>query len=302
MKNEIEFDPAVFHGELTVNRGQVFVRAARPTELDDCALHGYVHGPRCELAHTLPAKFTLQDLGAGPTLLARTTITDPCYWTSDLPQLYEVHVELRRGTEVLAREQRMIGLRGIGARDQRLVREGKAWIPRGVSLASLSGSDVTALREHLLVGICSSPPLDLLVEASRLGVYLIVYIDATQQDVASTLHQLARWPAVMMAVIRGADSAAKSLTQIAPNVILAQHAPARHLSSLQPAAWASAIVAEVSAIDSLSDWNSLVKLSLPVLAQRQVDQQLSAEDARSECDRLQRDFASVGQFAGYWVS
>ncbi|WP_425616133.1 hypothetical protein NA78x_006072 [Anatilimnocola sp. NA78] len=291
--SELQFDPDVFHGELTVNRGQVFVRAARPAELADCTLHGYVHGPRCELAHTLPAKFTLQDLGTGPTLLARTTITDPCYWTSDLPQLYDVHVELRRGSEVLAREQRMIGLRGIGARDQRFVREGKAWIPRGVSLASLAGNDITQLREQLLVGVCSSPPLDLLVEASRRGVYLIVHIDATQQDAASALHQLARWPAVMMAVIHGADSAAKSLAQVAPNVILSQPMKAEDSAVVPPAAWASAMVAEVT--DSLM----VPTGTLPILVQRKLGSLVSADAARAACDQLQRDFVAVGQFAGY---
>ncbi|QDU30863.1 hypothetical protein ETAA8_60120 [Anatilimnocola aggregata] len=303
MNNEIELDPDVFHGELTTNRAQIFVRVPREAEFQDCMLYGKVIGPRCELAHTLPAKFALTDLGAGPTLLARTTITDPCYWTGDLPQLYDVQVELRRGTEVIAREQRMIGLRGIGGRSSptgnQLIREGKVWVPRGVELSSLDSSELLSLREQLLVGICQAPPLDLLVEATRRGVYLIVLVDAAQQEIVAALRQLARWPAVMMAVVRGADSHDRGLAQVAPNLLLAQPVPAADLGSFQPAAWASVMIAEVAG-DSVPV-AGITNCPLPVIIQRPTQQKLSAEAARAECDRLQRDLAASGQFAGYLV-
>jgi hypothetical protein len=305
MPVEIDFDPDVFHGELTANRAQVFVRAARIGELADCTLHGYVHGPHCEYAHTLPAKFALQDLGAGPTLLARATLTDPCLWTSDLPQIYDVHIELRRGSEVLARQQRMLGLRGLGSRSSegggQLIREGKPWVPRGVALDLLETVSVEPLREELLVGVCTSPPLDLLVEASRRGLYLIARVDAARQDVAAALRSLARWPAVMMAVIRGGEALDRSLSQVAPNLVLAQIINASEPSWSPPAFWAAACVLKLkSSQTNLPSGERFT--SLPCLMQRpSATASLTPSEARAECDRLQRDLTGWGQFSGYLV-
>lgn len=303
MQAEINFDPDVFHGELTTNRAQVFVRLPRTPEFADCSLHGYVHGPRCEFAHTLPAKYTLTDLGVGPTLLARTTITDPCLWTSDLPQIYDVHLELRRGSEVLAREQRMLGLRGIGARASgQLVREGKVWVPRGVAIELLqpareNESVVAQLREELLVGVCTSPPLDLLVEASRRGAYLIANLSAKRSDFESALRNLARWPAVMLAIVHDGEHCDRSLQQIAPNLLLAQPVPAAAIG-WQPAAWAAALVVDAAAAKQLP-----ASVPLPAIALGSTSESMSlAAAGRAACDRLQRDLATSRQFAGYLVA
>jgi hypothetical protein len=304
MPVEIEFDPDVFHGELTANRAQVFVRVARTADLADCTLHGFVHGPRCEYAHTLPARFALQDLGAGPTLLARATLTDPCLWTSDLPQIYDVHVELRRGTEVLTREQRMLGLRGIGTRSgetPQLVREGKTWIPRGVALEALDTIDVPALRDQLLAGVCTSPPLDLFVEASRRGLYLIARLDAARQDVPTTLRSLARWPAVMAAVIRRGEALDRSLQQVAPNLLLVQEISAFEVPLSSMAPWAAAMLINLPT-DQTTLPSGERNTSLPWFIQRPLlVEKVSSSEARAECDRLQRDLALSGQFSGYLV-
>lgn len=301
MTSEVAFDPDVFHGELTANRAQVFVRLPRIAGLEDCTLHGFVHGPRCEYAHTLPAKYPLNDLGAGPTLLARATVTDPCFWTSDLPQIYDVQLELRRGSETLAREQRMIGLRGIGARATGLVREGKTWTPRGVAV-ELMEQNAQHLHDELLVGICSSPPLDLLVEASRRGAYLAAKISAANQDVESTLRALARWPAVMMAIIRDGEHLDRSTEQAAPNLLLVQAIQASKLNTIQPAPWAAAVVVELDAEQPVVPQIVRLAAKLPVLVQRSPLAEVSvATDARMECDRLQRDLAPLDQFAGYLI-
>jgi hypothetical protein len=304
MTAEINLDPDVFHGELTINRAQVFVRLPRTPETADCTLHGFVHGPRCEFAHTLPSKYTLTDLGAGPTLLARTTITDPCLWTSDLPQIYDVHIELRRGSEVLAREQRMIGLRGIGARASgQLLREGKVWVPRGVALellqpANENESIVAQLHDELLVGICTAPPLDLLVEASRRGAYLIANLAAERVDLEATLRSLARWPAVMLAIIHGGESLDRGLQQVAPNLLLAQAVSATAVNTLQPAPWAAALV-----VESTGDGSFITAAKLPILAARSTSESLdSAAQSRAACDRLQRDLSAARQFAGYLIT
>ena len=303
MPAEVVFDPDVFHGELTANRAQVFVRAPRSPEFADCTLHGQVVGPRCEFAHTLPAKFLLTDLGAGPTLLARTTITDPCYWTSDVPQLYDVHIELRRGSEIVASEKRQLGLRGVGARTSgELVREGKVWVPRCVAIELLPEQNlVEQLRSELLVGVCSSPALDLLNEASRRGAYLVATLSADRSDFETALRNLARWPAVLMAIIQGGENLSRDLTKIAPNLLLAQHVSQFTSTNFRPALWAS-VLWRISAMPSEAGSVS----ALPMVVEQPVDGVIhSAAEGRAACDRLQRAWATGAekrQFAGYSIS
>jgi len=299
--SELEFNADVFHGELTANRGQVFVRVPRAPELADCILGGYVYGPRCEYAHTLPAKFVLRDMGPGPTLLARATITDPCLWTSDLPQIYDLHIELRRGAEMLASEKRQIGLRGLGVRQTRdgyyLAREGKIWIPRGVSIDLVNAPDLQSFREQLLVGVCNGiPSLDLLNEASQRGAYLIVKLHEPVESIERTLQQLARWPAVMMAVLDRPRDAGAELRNVSPNLLLAQSVAADELPGFTPAPWAQVFIVKVPADPALG---SIVPqgVSQPVI----VEGCSAAAGApnRDWCDALQRLLAFRGQFAGY---
>src|SRR5687767_12799952 len=92
----------VFYGDLSVNRAYVYARLPRPVEDAGLSLVGQVRGPRCRLAEMLPASVPLVDLGPGPTLLAQAMIPDPCFWSPDLPAIYDVTVNLLRGTEIIA--------------------------------------------------------------------------------------------------------------------------------------------------------------------------------------------------------
>ena len=44
---------------------------------DGCTLGGWIYGPSCEYARTLPAKISLRDLGDGDGLLAEAVVPDP---------------------------------------------------------------------------------------------------------------------------------------------------------------------------------------------------------------------------------
>lgn len=300
--SELEINPDVFHGELTANRAQVFVRVPRSPELADCTLTGFVHGPHCEYAHTLPAKFALQDLGAGPTLLARAIVTDPCLWTSDLPHTYDVQIELRRGSQTLASERRSIGLRGLGVRETpgsgRLFREGKVWIPRGVELRSLSDEVLAQFREQLLVGVYHGlPPLEGLQTASRRGLYLIIDLTGHIDDLTQILQQLARWPAVMMVILTGDMEDDRAWQQVAPNLLLGQRASSLELKTLVPADWAQVLVVETRGHDPGLQFAE--QLRLPVVLRTTSDAIVPTSNPRGACDALQATAAAYGQYAGY---
>src|SRR5829696_6519128 len=115
----------VFYGDLTVNRAFVYARLPLPAEVGAWSLAGQIRGPRCLAAETLPVTSPLLDLGPGPTLLARAMVTDPCFWSPDLPAIYDVTVNLLRGTEIVASARREIGLRSLGVRGKHLALESK---------------------------------------------------------------------------------------------------------------------------------------------------------------------------------
>src|SRR5262245_25880346 len=123
----------VFYGDLTYARAYVYARLPRAANDAGLSLVGQVRGPRCKLAATLPVTSPLVDLGPGPTLLAQALIPDPAFWTPDLPAIYDVTVNLLRGTEIIATSNRQIGLRPLGVRGRNLFLDGKRWVLRGVS-------------------------------------------------------------------------------------------------------------------------------------------------------------------------
>jgi hypothetical protein len=262
-----------------------------------------VHGPRCEFAHTLPAKFTLQDLGPGPTLLARATLTDPCLWTADLPQIYDVLVELKRGHELVASERRMIGLRGLGVRQTsggpRLVRESNIWIPRGASLDPVREANLHSFRDQLLVAVCQGvPSLDLLREASLKGVYLLIKLGEFGSGSERVLQHLARWPAVMMVAYEHHQAANADLRNVAPNLLLAQSVKSSDLPQFVVAEWAQAVIVQVPEVPA-PPAQTLAKIAAerPILIEGVAP--ASTLPDRAACDLVQRNLAPIGQFAGY---
>jgi hypothetical protein len=162
-----------------------------------------------------------------------------------------------------------------------------------------TADQLLALREQLLVGVCPEmPPLDLLAEASRRGLYLIVVLPATTPDLSAAIAQLARWPAVMMGVIEGGEELPAQLALAAPNLLLAQAISWPSSGAIQPAPWASAALVSLSDSQQVERF-SIPHLPVPVLVGRKEPGPLDAAAARAACDRLQGDLAVKGQFAGY---
>jgi hypothetical protein len=77
---------------------------------------GTVRGPFCEKGRTLPAEFTFRSNNTTQVATAEVIVTDPCMWSPELPHLYQIDVEARRGTQVLAEYHGKVGLRRIAPR------------------------------------------------------------------------------------------------------------------------------------------------------------------------------------------
>jgi len=285
----------VFFGELTVHRASVYARLPRPVNDDGVKITGEVRGPRCRLAQTLPVTVPLIDLGQGPTLLARAVVPDPNFWSADNPAIYDVTVNLQHHGKTLATARRSLGFRPLGVREGRFRSEAKNRVLRGVCTSSTTASSI-AQWQTTSSAYVAAYHVDRFVEASEVGVLAIADLDA-KQDIPLQLRQLALHPAAALAIVRVPPGNNLKLTGIAPNLLLAQAPPA--LGPFAPQAWAHAIWAESADPDVLSNLQASFKL--PIVAVRKLNAPLAIGDARAACDDLQRDLATIGQFAGYVV-
>jgi hypothetical protein len=283
----------VFYGDLTVNRA--FVYARLPRLEGDLFLAGQVRGPRCLHAETLPLTSPLVDLGPGPTLLARALVPDPVFWSPDLPAIYDVTVNLLRGTEVIASERREIGLRSFGVRGQRFYLEGKPWVLRGVRDRSTTAKLPRAWHEFSAAYVASSESNENVAEASQFGALAVVEVAA--EDAPAGLRRLALQPGVALAVIRGDLPPNFKRSDVAPNLLLVQVTAGGEPLIREP--WADALLIETA--DPLLVARIAPQAGLPVLVSRPLQIALPIDQARAACDSLQRDLAPHGQFAGYIV-
>jgi len=287
----------VFYGDLTVNRAFVYARLPVPTEQGSWSLVGQVRGPRCLHAQTLPVSSPLVDLGPGPTLLARATLTDPCFWSPDLPAIYDVTVNLLRGGEVVATAHREIGLRALGVRGRFLSLESKRWVLRGVSSGSTTARLSREWHEASAAYIAADPPAVALAEASQWGALTVAEVCGTPPAIAARLRELAAFPAVAIALVRGELPSDFQRATAAPNLLLAQ--PIGDRGEHSPRSWADLLWWQTKT--PLAAPQPLAHTTLPIIACRPITAPLPLPDSRAACDTLQRDLAPYGQFAGYVV-
>ncbi len=62
--------------------------------------------------------------------MAAAIVPEPCFWTPDMPQIYQAIVELRQAGNVVARAERIVGMRTLGATGRKLFYDGKRWVLR----------------------------------------------------------------------------------------------------------------------------------------------------------------------------
>jgi len=295
----------VFFGEANNAEARVYARLEFTKAPGDCRLAGRVIGPTCEYAHTLSAAIPLimKRLPANaitaqpPALLAEAVVPDPCFWSAELPFLYRVEVELHRGTELLAKTQRLFGIRPLGAVRRRLVFEAKPWVPRGMNLGGVPQAPLSEWRAADLAMVVECPSETLCGDASRLGALVVAEIVGSPPVLESEVQRLSRWPAVVIAVLNSTTPLDAGIRTKARNLLLAQSfGPG---TAIEPAAWADVSICEGGDAADLS--RRAVSCRIPVIARRPAAWRDDLVQARGECDLLQRELAGTGDFAGYFV-
>jgi len=287
----------IFHGEASPALAYVYARLTLSEPTVGLTLTGEVRGPECSLSHTLPATMPLVPEAPGETLLARTVIPDPCFWSPRLPAMYRVRVELRRDHVVLESTERMLGIRVLGVRDNRLLLEGKGWVLRAVLKNSVVAEPIKFWRDASAAMVVENPTDQVCAEASRLGVLLMATLPDPQATTAPNLRRLASWPAVGFVLAHSSAKFPENYRQLMPTTLLVYHATADQPGTPPP--WADILACPVASIPQFK--GQIADCRLPIFAVRSASKGLRVQEARAECDLLQRDLAALDDFAGYVV-
>lgn len=299
MTTDLLADLDVFYGDLTVSRAYVYARLPRPAEDAGLSLVGQVRGPRCKLAETLPLTSPLIDLGPGPTLLAQAVVPDPVFWSPDLPAIYDVAVNLLRGTEIVATTRRQIGLRSLGVRGKSLFLNGKRWVLRGVCTTRTTARSPEDWHETQSVYVADDSDLESLAEASQSGALALVHV-VNSDNLAARIRRLAQFPAVAVVSTDALLPFDFRKSQVAPNVLFAQAMNEFYWAPRQPWADLLLVATEEDLLVEAAKFGEI-----PIIAAAHylafTGPTVDLPTARAFCDALQRDLTPLGQFAGYVV-
>ena len=289
----------IFHGASTPALTHIYARLANVPTATGLSLHGSLRGPECLFATTLPATLPFADGGPGDSLLIKLALPDPCFWSEELPALYQVHVELRAATEVLASTTRRFGIRSFGPRQRSFYQEGLRRVIRAAYSSTSGEPDLLAWHDAPL-SLCVDRPGDALCEeASRAGVMLIALLSPDILNVANEIRRLSRHAAVAIIAIE-AEGFDPTWRAMAPSMVFAQIVTQDDATLLQQHSphGPQAILAKASAPHDFA--RVLTETTLPVIAMRRAGNgPIEPARARERCDQLQADLAPYGDFAGY---
>jgi hypothetical protein len=109
MDNTIE----IFVGDVTDMEAHVFARYIGPERV---IIRGVLHGPFSDRGRTLPAEFAFRATNPAQPNLAEAVVTDPCMWSSEMPQVYRVDAVAEEGERLIAEYHGTIGLRRLAPR------------------------------------------------------------------------------------------------------------------------------------------------------------------------------------------
>jgi len=290
-------------------RAEVFVWMARPEGAPpSLRLAGELAGPECRRSITLPAGASLTDLGPGESgLLAKAVLTEPAFWTPELPNLYRLTARLVVDGQTVAEATRRVGLRRSGARGRSLWLEGRRWVPRGMAVDPRS-CDMKIVHEAGAVAVVIDPPEHFLGAADEAGLAIIAVAegdDGHPLAADAIVERIGRWamhPAVVMTALPQANADADVAT-LAAN---ARRLKGTMLLGRLVSGDAPPPVGLPAGIDCLIV--SLASDGLPHATWRDaapalplVAWQRTAKDGavdRAACDRLQATLAAWGIAAG----
>jgi len=164
-------------------RAEVFFRAEFSPGLaaGEATVTGTLTGPDCRHAITLPVTAKLaavpgppfgQASSAPSTVVARAILTEPSFWTPEVPSLYRLEARLVAAGREVATWKRPVGLRRLGVRGRSLWLDGRRHVPRGL-VAPAEQVDLAAFRAAAVAAVVPDPAEAFLSRADDEGVAVL---------------------------------------------------------------------------------------------------------------------------------
>jgi len=290
-------------------RAEVFVRVAGPdVPRASPRLAGELAGPECRRSLTLPAGAALADLGPGAAgLLAKAVLTEPAFWTPELPNLYRLTARLVADGQTVAEPTRRIGLRRSGARGRSLWLEGRRWVPRGVACES-QACDMKAMEEAGAAAMVVDPAEPFLAAADEAGMAVIAVAetaDGRSLAPAEIVARIARWamhPAAVITLLPRSITAAEvaalaaEARRLKGTMLLARTVDGASPPPITVAAGIDGVCVALDHTGRPHDaWREGAP-AVPLIAWQHGGE--GAERSRAACDRLQAALAAWGIAAG----
>ena len=258
-------------------------------------LTGTLTGPRRGRDTTLPTTTTLVPLAGpetGPQAVSRAILTEPAYWTPELPNLYRLQAAIGiAGAPAAGRIDTLVGLRRLGLRGRSFWLDGRRWVPRAVARAG--AADLAASKAAMLGVVADDAAVDM-ARSDEAGVAVLALVDATGLS-PERIAAIARHPSAMLVIVHG-DAAPRRLAEVrrAAGTMLIGRLADGHDPPPDSADVDFIAVAIAAGGVPHDGWRSAP--GVPLVAWRH---DAAAETAgRAACDRLQRDLAAWGMAGG----
>jgi hypothetical protein len=267
---------------------QAEVEVLGPGTTPVLGLSGEVYGPKCEFARTLPTKY--------PVTGSKILIPEPCYWTPQLPFLYELELRWQDAEGGDHSFKRLVGLRRLSPRRNSLYWDSRRVVLRGMRVPMVT-ADLIAAARAADVTLLTPPTDEQCALADRFGTPLI----ADLRDADSTADHLARLvehPSVAMVLVNDRQLFPSEIEQLPLGGIYAVAVDAPCATPLAP--WSNVIVVELQPGDR--PHAALAHCAKPVIAIRRGESYADFAAARAACDRLQTELSPEFNLAGYFVA
>jgi hypothetical protein len=255
-------------------------------------------GPQCAYARTLTTEFNASASGESNW---QFLVSEPCYWTPQLPFLYELHCQWRDSSNQQHELNRQIGLRRLTARRDSLYWDGKRIVLRGLTVAKLKTDMISDARQAevaLIVTGLNEEQCDL---ADKHGVPLVADLRGADESVENLLF-LASHASVLMLLVDGSQELPCERLQFPSGTLLAVASNPKDdptTSAARPPAWANLIAVELAPGMQPPAW--MANPAKPVIAIRSEPLYADFFLARAACDQLQAALAPDFDLAGYFV-
>ena len=249
---------------------------------------GTLTGPRCRLATTLPTTPPFRPLAGEGRAAARAIVTEPSFWTPELPNLYEVVAEARTTAGVCVATRRLVGLRRLGVRGRSIWLDGRRWVPRGRAVSN-EAFDPARFRAEQLTALISDPTPEVCAAADAIGVPIVARLsdEADTQTLLGRVAALAQHPAAVMAVVPRQHVAAIGASRSTGTMLVAVEVDAAEQPPPSLAPGVQCLVARIApGATPLDAWRDHAP-GVPIVAWRE-----GSGERRRACDALQADLAA----------